>query len=198
MILQPAIWSDEPQHAVHSKQPHPQHHVPVCAAVNRCSSDRVSLLRHFPHQSQHVACPSLASTSPVLPCRSTAEAANTSCAKVLRCTAVCRPYAEQHVLRSAAPVAWELCATHHMARPCGLATCLYVQGELINESGTMTGGGGRPRSGRMCLGSAAPRRQGDDREAASELAAAEKALAADLKVGMRAPGSCQGVKPIPN
>ncbi len=46
----------------------------------------------------------------------------------------------------------------------------------------MTGGGGRPRAGRMCLGSAAPRRQGDDREAVSELAAAEKALAADLKV----------------
>ena len=62
------------------------------------------------------------------------------------------------------------------------ACSMYAQGELINESGTMTGGGGRPRSGRMCLGSAAPRRQGDDREAASELAAAEKALAADLKV----------------
>ena len=47
----------------------------------------------------------------------------------------------------------------------------------------MTGGGGRPRCGRMCLGSAAPRRQ-DDREAASELAAAEKELAANLQVGV--------------
>ena len=55
------------------------------------------------------------------------------------------------------------------------------QGELINESGTMTGGGARQRSGRMCLGSQAPRRQ-DDREAATELAASEKELAAGSKV----------------
>ena len=61
-----------------------------------------------------------------------------------------------------------------------------MQGELINESGTMTGGGGRPRSGRMCLGSAAPRRQGDDRESAAELAAAEKDLAANVNVSGRA------------
>ena len=45
----------------------------------------------------------------------------------------------------------------------------------------MTGGGARQRSGRMCLGSQAPRRQ-DDREAATELATAEKELAAGAKV----------------
>lgn len=28
---------------------------------------------------------------------------------------------------------------------------------MINESGTMTGGGGRPRGGRICLGKVAPR-----------------------------------------
>lgn len=31
-----------------------------------------------------------------------------------------------------------------------------MQGELISESGTMTGGGGKPRRGKMCLGSGAP------------------------------------------
>jgi len=39
---------------------------------------------------------------------------------------------------------------------------------MINESGTMTGGGGKPRGGRMCLGSAAPRPL-DTREAAAAL-----------------------------
>lgn len=56
-----------------------------------------------------------------------------------------------------------------------------MQGEMINESGTMTGGGGRPRAGRMCLGSAAPRRT-DDKASAAELAAAEKELAVTQKV----------------
>lgn len=51
---------------------------------------------------------------------------------------------------------------------------------MINESGTMTGGGGKPGAGRMCLGSAAPRRA-DDKASASELAAAEKELAVTQK-----------------
>ena len=75
---------------------------------------------------------------------------------------------------------------HCASPPLSTVLAAHTQGELINESGTMTGGGGRPRAGRMCLGSAAPRRQGDDREDASELAAAEKQLAADLKVN----GAC--------
>ncbi len=51
---------------------------------------------------------------------------------------------------------------------------------MINDTGTMTGGGGRPRGGRMCLGSAAPR-PADTRAAAAELAAAEKQEAASLQ-----------------
>ena len=47
-----------------------------------------------------------------------------------------------------------------------------MQGELINETGTMTGGGGKPRGGRMCLGNAAPKGL-DTRQAAAELADAE-------------------------
>ena len=67
-----------------------------------------------------------------------------------------------------------------------------VQGEIINESGTMTGGGGKPRAGRMCLGSAAPRRA-DDKASASELAAAEKELAVSQKVCCmpRKPNACR-------
>ena len=48
---------------------------------------------------------------------------------------------------------------------------------MINESGTMTGGGGKPRGGRMCIGSQAPRGV-DSRAAAQELAAAEQELLA--------------------
>lgn len=58
-----------------------------------------------------------------------------------------------------------------------------VQGEMINESGTMTGGGGKPRSGRMCLGTAAPR-HADDKASASELMSAEKELACTQKVSI--------------
>lgn len=42
------------------------------------------------------------------------------------------------------------------------------QGEMINESGTMTGGGGKPRGGRMCIGSGAPKSV-DPRAAEAEL-----------------------------
>ena len=56
-----------------------------------------------------------------------------------------------------------------------------VQGEMINEAGTLTGGGGKPRGGRMCLGTAAPRAI-DSREAASELASAEQQLEQQLQV----------------
>ncbi|PSC72157.1 structural maintenance of chromosomes 4 [Micractinium conductrix] len=50
-----------------------------------------------------------------------------------------------------------------------------LKGEMINESGTMTGGGGKPRGGRMLLGSAAPRAV-DGRAAAAELQTAEAEL----------------------
>lgn len=54
----------------------------------------------------------------------------------------------------------------------------YVQGELIAESGTMSGGAGRPQRGRMCLGSSAPKGTGaaDARAVAAELKAAEQQL----------------------
>ena len=52
---------------------------------------------------------------------------------------------------------------------------------MINETGTMTGGGGKPRGGKICLGSAAPRAL-DTREAAAELAVAEGELAAGTQV----------------
>ena len=47
---------------------------------------------------------------------------------------------------------------------------------MINESGTMSGGGGRPRGGRMCLGSQAPRAV-DASTAAAELEQATQDLA---------------------
>ncbi|KAL4452508.1 hypothetical protein ABPG75_008170 [Micractinium tetrahymenae] len=52
-----------------------------------------------------------------------------------------------------------------------------LKGEMINESGTMTGGGGQPRGGRMRIGKEAPRSV-DQRAAAAELQAAEAELAA--------------------
>ena len=51
----------------------------------------------------------------------------------------------------------------------------YLQGEMINESGTMSGGGGKPRGGRMCLGKEA-RRVIDTSTAQAELQAAEQQL----------------------
>ena len=61
---------------------------------------------------------------------------------------------------------------------------------MINESGTMTGGGGKPRGGRMCLGSAAPRPL-DTREAAAALATAEQELTAGTQVlAMRSLSRC--------
>ena len=56
-----------------------------------------------------------------------------------------------------------------------------MQGETINESGTMTGGGGKPKGGRMCLGSAAPRSM-DTKAATAELAKEEKALSITQQV----------------
>ena len=47
---------------------------------------------------------------------------------------------------------------------------------MINESGTMSGGGGKPRGGRMCLGNAAPKTAVDAKQAAEELQAAEQVL----------------------
>ena len=52
---------------------------------------------------------------------------------------------------------------------------------MINESGTMSGGGGKPRGGRMCLGNAAPRTL-DTQAATAELAQAEQELGASQQV----------------
>jgi hypothetical protein len=49
---------------------------------------------------------------------------------------------------------------------------------LVAETGTMSGGGGKPRGGRMKLGNAAPRAAAaDGKAAAKELAATEAQLA---------------------
>lgn len=58
---------------------------------------------------------------------------------------------------------------------------VFMQGEIINESGTMTGGGAKPRGGRMCLGSSAPRVV-DTKAAAAELAKEEQGMQAVLHV----------------
>jgi structural maintenance of chromosome 4 len=63
-----------------------------------------------------------------------------------------------------------------------------LQGEMINESGTMSGGGGKPRGGRMCIGQAAPRNV-DARAAAAELQAAENELGANMQVGGHGAGA---------
>ncbi|KAJ9516738.1 hypothetical protein QJQ45_027143, partial [Haematococcus lacustris] len=53
-----------------------------------------------------------------------------------------------------------------------------LQGQLIAESGTMSGGGGKPQRGRMALGTAAPKSAAaaDAKEAAVELRQAEQQL----------------------
>ena len=50
-----------------------------------------------------------------------------------------------------------------------------LKGEMINENGTMSGGGAKPRGGRLCLGSAAPK-VADAKEAAIDLRGAEAEL----------------------
>ena len=52
---------------------------------------------------------------------------------------------------------------------------------MINESGTMSGGGGKPRGGRMCLGKEA-RRVVDTTTAQADLQAAEQQLADSSQV----------------
>ena len=52
---------------------------------------------------------------------------------------------------------------------------------MINDSGTMTGGGGKPRGGRLRLGSGAPKPV-DQRAAAAELDTAEKQEQASAEV----------------
>jgi len=66
----------------------------------------------------------------------------------------------------------------HIVRPEG---GVGVQGEMINETGTMTGGGGKPRGGKMCLGSAAPK-SADTKQAAAELAHSETEFTASKQV----------------
>jgi hypothetical protein len=56
-----------------------------------------------------------------------------------------------------------------------------LQGEMINESGTMTGGGGKPRGGRICLGNAPPKAV-DTKTAEAELAQAETELKTSAQV----------------
>ena len=56
-----------------------------------------------------------------------------------------------------------------------------MQGDMINESGTMSGGGGKPRGGRMCLGKEA-RRVVDTSTAVAELRAAEQQLSTSTQV----------------
>ena len=51
-----------------------------------------------------------------------------------------------------------------------------VQGDLIAENGTMSGGGGNVRTGKMCLGNAAPQ-TASDREVRAELERLEATLA---------------------
>ena len=60
---------------------------------------------------------------------------------------------------------------------------------MINESGTMSGGGGKPRGGRMCLGKATPRSL-DNQAVAAELQAAEQELNTSAQV-CRLPAPCQ-------
>ena len=62
-----------------------------------------------------------------------------------------------------------------------LACPFGMQGEMINDSGTMTGGGGKPRGGRLRLGSGAPKPV-DQRAAAAELGTAEKQEHASAEV----------------
>lgn len=52
---------------------------------------------------------------------------------------------------------------------------------MINESGTMTGGGGKARGGRICLGNAPPKPV-DAKMAEAELAQAEAELKSSLQV----------------
>lgn len=56
-----------------------------------------------------------------------------------------------------------------------------VQGEMINESGTMSGGGGKPREGRMCLGKSAACNV-DSKQAAAELASSEASFESGKQV----------------
>ena len=56
-----------------------------------------------------------------------------------------------------------------------------AQGEMINDSGTMTGGGGKPRGGRLRLGSGAPKPV-NQRAAAAELDAAQTQEHASVQV----------------
>lgn len=62
-----------------------------------------------------------------------------------------------------------------------ILTKFLSQGEMINESGTMTGGGGKPRGGRICLGNAPPKAV-DTKTAQAELAQAETELKTSVQV----------------
>lgn len=66
----------------------------------------------------------------------------------------------------------------------------------MSESGTMTGGGAKPKGGRMCVGTAAPRAQ-DSKEAAAELKKVEQELATASQVHASASGMpTQSHKPV--
>lgn len=52
---------------------------------------------------------------------------------------------------------------------------------MINETGTMTGGGGKPKGGRMLVGNAAPRAL-NPKEATEELQVCEEEFTASRQV----------------
>ncbi len=60
-----------------------------------------------------------------------------------------------------------------------------AQGQLIAESGTISGGGGRPSRGRMALGSSAPKANVDVKAAQAELKQAEQQLEAATQASRR-------------
>lgn len=82
---------------------------------------------------------------------------------------------ELHTVHHAAPA--QILTTTLCVLPCVCCpVCCHVP-FFPTETGTMSGGGGRPRGGLMKLGNAAPRVAAADAQAAAkELAAAEKVL----------------------
>lgn len=53
---------------------------------------------------------------------------------------------------------------------------MTVKGEMINENGTMSGGGAKPRGGRMCIGEKVSSSASDPSLAAKEAETAETEL----------------------
>lgn len=83
------------------------------------------------------------------------------------------------------------------ATPAAFKRVVTLEGQLIESSGTMAGGGAKPRGGRMRVGTAAPRApsggEGADAEASAKAAAAEweAASAAQAKAAAAAESATQ-------